>query len=145
MDAKNTIKSVIICIAIALALSGCKKEKLHKIKYTMRILNYGVYGGLSMPEIGIWPRYTDSIPRLGYGTVEYWEYEYLGLKKGDYVSFITQCRLSTYLEKHIYIDDKEVAYSKIKYQDYKYYNPIVVETRGYGDSVEYRGFTYLEN
>jgi hypothetical protein len=148
MDEKNTIKKVIkycLIITMLLSVTSCKKQKLHKIRYKIHILNYGEYGEYSSLEIGVSPRYEDVLPVPDTDAFDYWEYEYWGLKDGDYVAFSTMARLSIYYEKWIYIDDVEVAYSKIKNHDYKYYSEYVLETRGYGDSVEYRGFTYREN
>jgi hypothetical protein len=147
MDEKNAIMKrtkLILFFTLLITIGSCKKEKLHKIKFKIHVLNYGQYGIYSNLEIGVWPRYEDVLPNLGDNLLDYWEYEYLGLKNGDYVSFLTSARLSIYYEKWIYIDDVEVAYCKIKNDDYKYYNDYVIETRGYGDSIQYRGFTYIE-
>jgi hypothetical protein len=114
----------------------------HKIRFEFKILQQSKYGSATPIYLSILPKYESELPALNAALPETWFYEYLGLKDGDKIYFSVDIPLSTYYEKWVYIDDKEVAYKKIKVSDSNYYSNKIIESRGLGDlegwGVEYK-------
>lgn len=134
---------ILTIIIIACLFFSCKKKTYHKIRFELKILQQSTYGIATPIYLAILPRYENEPPTLNSRLPETWKYEYLGLKDGDKIYFSVDIPLSTYYEKWVYIDDKEVAYKKIKVSDDKYYSNEVIESRGLED-LEGWGVVYNE-
>jgi hypothetical protein len=118
----------IICLFFS-----CKKKTYHKIRFELKILQQSKYGSATPISLSILPRYENEPPTLNSRLPETWKYEYLGLKDGDKIYFSVDIPLSTFYEKWVYIDNKEVAYKRIKVSDSNYYQNTVIESRGLND------------
>ena len=131
-------------IILTCVFCACKKKTYHKIRFEFKILQQSKYGSATPIYLSILPKYESELPTLNATLPETWFYEYLGLKDGDKIYFSVDIPLSTYYEKWVYIDDKEVAYKKIKVSDSNYYSNKIIESRGLGD-LEGWGVVYKEN
>lgn len=137
------VKVILVVFFLPILFYGCaKKLKDHTITYRYKLLDLSKYGALKGIYVSAAPCYRDlqNMPKLESGTVESWEYTYIGLHDGDYVVYEIQIPLSIYYEMSIFIDGKEVLYRRIKASDSHYYSGIVVESRGI-DTLS--GMTYL--
>jgi len=137
-------KLFLLLTAIAIIGSSCKKKpRLHKIEFKFKVLQQSKYGKFTPIYLSILPKYENVNPKVESELVEEWSYQYLGLKDGDKIYFAVDIPLSSYYEKWIYIDGKEVAYRRIKVSDYEYYKNEILEERGSQD-IDGWGYEYKE-
>jgi hypothetical protein len=136
------MKSISLIILISLLFS-CKKKTYHKVRFEFKVIQQSKYGITTPIYLSILPRYEREPPKVNSRLTETWYYEYLGLKDGDKIFFSVDIPLSTYYEKWVYVDGKEVAYKKIKVSDSKYYSYTIIESRGLED-LEGWGEVYKE-
>jgi hypothetical protein len=135
---------VIALLLFAIGLGSCKKKpKYHHIRFELRVIEQSKYGIVTPIYLSILPHYQSVPPKLESRAPITWNYDYMELKDGDKIYFAVDIPLSTYYEKWIYIDGKEVAYKRIKVSDIHYYENTILEQRGY-DDVEGWGVEYKE-
>lgn len=136
--------TMLILSFIVLSMSSCKKKpKYHHIRFELRIIEQSKYGAITPMYLGILPYYQSDPPKLESRQPSSWHYDYMELKEGDKIYFALDIPLSTYYEKWIFIDGKEVAYKRIKVSDMNYYSNQILEQRGY-DDLEGWGVEYKE-
>jgi hypothetical protein len=135
---------VITLLLFTIGFGSCKKKpKYHHLRFELRVIEQSKYGIVTPIYLSILPHYQSVPPKLESRAPITWNYDYMELKDGDKIYFAVDIPLSTYYEKWIYIDGKEVAYKRIKVSDIHYYENTILEQRGY-DDLEGWGVEYKE-
>lgn len=134
---KNFIYSLLIVI-FGVSFTSCKKDNMHKVTFEIVFLQSPSTGSSNLIEITAKPSYSDVKPAVDRLNIpQKWTYDYIGLKKGDKVTFGVRAQLSYYYEMRVYIDGNQVSYMKVKVSDYNYYEDHVEDHSGLNDNTQY--------
>jgi hypothetical protein len=134
---KKFIYAVLITI-LGFSFTSCKKQDIHKITYEVIFLQTPSTGSSDLIEITAKPSYSDLKPAVDRLNIpQKWTYEYVGLEKGQKVTFGVRAQLSYYYEMRVYIDGVQVSYMKVKVSDNTYYDDHVEEHSGLNDNTQY--------
>jgi len=142
---KNIIYTILITI-LGFSFTSCKKKDIHKVTYEIIFLQSPSTGNSNFIEITANPSYSDVKPAVDrFNIPQKWTYDYIGLEKGQKVTFGVRAQLSYYYEMRVYIDGNQVSYMKVKVSDNTYYDDHIEEQSGWNNSTYDTGlitFTY---
>lgn len=134
---KNILYSLLILI-VGFSFTSCKKKDMHKVTFEIVFLQSPSTGSSNLIEITAKPSYSDVKPAVDRLNIpQKWTYDYIGLEKGDKVTFGVRAQLSYYYEMRVYIDGNQVSYMKVKVSDYNYYEDHVEDHSGLNDNTQY--------
>ena len=128
---------ILLITILGFSFTSCKKTEYHKVMFEITFLQSPNMGNSNFIEVNCNPSYASSgkgptIDRFNIPQV--WRYEYLGLEKGQKVSFSVRGQLSYYYEMRVYIDGTEVSYLRVKVSDSNYYDDHIEESHGLNTS-----------
>lgn len=141
---KNFIYPFIIVICFI--FTSCKKEEYHKLTFEVTFLGKPGTGTSNFINIYITPSYSDKEAFVDrFNIPQVWSYDYMGLKKGDKISFLVRGQLSYHFEMRVYIDGTQKSYRRVIVSDNSYYDDHVEESSGLNTATDDMGiieFTY---
>lgn len=131
---KNFIYLFLITL-FTFSFTSCKKKDYHKVTYEITFLQTPNTGSSNFIEVGCNPSYSDKGPTIDrFNIPQVWRYDYMGLEKGQKVSFSVRGQLSYYYEMRVFIDGSEVSYMKVKVSDTNYYDDHIESSHGLNTS-----------
>lgn len=131
---KNFIYLFLITL-FTFSFTSCKKKDYHKVTYEITFLQTPNTGSSNFIEVGCNPSYSDKGPTIDrFNIPQVWRYDYMGLEKGQKVSFSVRDQLSYYYEMRVFIDGSEVSYMKVKVSDTNYYDDHIESSHGLNTS-----------
>lgn len=126
---------ILLISILGFSFTSCKKTDYHKVMFEITFLQSPSTGNSNFIEVNCNPSYSGNGPTIDrFNIPQVWRYEYLGLEKGQKVSFGVRGQLSYYYEMRVYIDGNEVSYLKVKVSDSNCYDDHIEASSGLNTS-----------